>query len=89
MAHPEVVLPVLAIVAMIALITLGRFKGIRDARRRSPATADDPVAKLGDRIARLEQAVDAIAIEMERVGESQRFLTKILAERPTAPKEIS
>lgn len=34
-------------------------------------------------------AIDAIAIEMERIGESQRFLTKILAERPTAPREIS
>jgi len=27
--------------------------------------------------------VEAIAIEMERVGEGQRFVTKLLAERPT------
>lgn len=31
---------------------------------------------------RVEQAVDAIAIELERVGEGQRFLTKVLADRP-------
>lgn len=31
---------------------------------------------------RVEQAVDAIAIELERVGEGQRFLTKALADPP-------
>ncbi|HEY5492857.1 MAG TPA: hypothetical protein VIK25_16825 [Gemmatimonadaceae bacterium] len=34
-----------------------------------------------ERLARIEQAVDAIAIEMERMGEGQRFVTKLLAER--------
>ncbi|HXT16233.1 MAG TPA: hypothetical protein VN706_11425 [Gemmatimonadaceae bacterium] len=29
----------------------------------------------------LAQAVDAIALEVERIGEGQRFLTKLLAER--------
>ena len=30
---------------------------------------------------RLEQAIEAIAIELERVGEGQRFVAKVLAER--------
>jgi hypothetical protein len=30
---------------------------------------------------RLEQAIEAIAIEVERVAEGQRFVTKLLAER--------
>jgi hypothetical protein len=29
---------------------------------------------------RLEQAVDAIAIEIERISEGQRFMTRLLAE---------
>jgi hypothetical protein len=29
---------------------------------------------------RVEQAVDAVAIELERIGEGQRFLTKVLAD---------
>ena len=29
---------------------------------------------------RLENAIDAIAVEMERIGEGQRFVTKLLAE---------
>ncbi len=33
------------------------------------------------RLERLENAVDAMAIELERIGEGQRFVTKLLAER--------
>lgn len=31
---------------------------------------------------RVERAVDAIAIELERVGEGQRFITKVLTDSP-------
>jgi hypothetical protein len=36
----------------------------------------------------VEQALDAIAVEVERIGEGQRYLTKLLAERDAmkAPK---
>ncbi|HEY3258553.1 MAG TPA: hypothetical protein VGJ64_06825 [Gemmatimonadaceae bacterium] len=34
------------------------------------------------RLARIEAAVDSIAVEVERISESQRFLTKLQAERP-------
>jgi hypothetical protein len=43
--------------------------------------ADDVIAP---RLDRLEQAVDAIAIEIERISEGQRFVTRVLAERPTS-----
>jgi hypothetical protein len=33
------------------------------------------------RLERIEQAVDAIAIEVERISEGQRFTTKLLTER--------
>lgn len=33
------------------------------------------------RLQRMEQAIDAIAIEVERMSESQRFTAKVLAER--------
>jgi len=38
-----------------------------------------------ERLERIENAVDAIALEMERVSEGQRFTTKLLAERAAAP----
>jgi hypothetical protein len=36
------------------------------------------------RLERMEQAVDAIAIEIERISEGQRFTTKLLSERSTS-----
>ncbi len=36
---------------------------------------------LEQRLERVAQAVDAIAVEMERVSEGQRFTTRLLAER--------
>jgi hypothetical protein len=34
-----------------------------------------------DRLERIEQAVDAVAIEVERISEGQRFTTKLLSDR--------
>ena len=46
----------------------------RDKARAMPSNVDE-------RLLRIEQAVDAIAIEVERMSESQRFTSKVLAER--------
>ena len=35
------------------------------------------------RLERIEQAVDAIALEVERISEGQRFTTRLLSERAT------
>jgi hypothetical protein len=51
----------------------------RGVRPVATARTDDT---LSPRFDRLEQAVDAIAIEVERVSEGQRFVTKVLTERP-------
>jgi hypothetical protein len=38
--------------------------------------------ELEERLSRMEQAIDGVAIEMERVGEGQRFVTQLLADAP-------
>jgi hypothetical protein len=40
------------------------------------------------RLARIEHSVDAIAIEVERISEGQRFTTKLFAERAGDPVRI-
>ena len=40
------------------------------------------------RLARMESAIEAMAAEIERISEGQRFVTKLLAERE-APKAIA
>jgi hypothetical protein len=37
--------------------------------------------ELAERLERIERAVDATALEVERIGEGQRFLTHALGER--------
>jgi hypothetical protein len=41
----------------------------------------DGLATSDERLARVEQAVEAIAIEIERVSEGQRYVTKLLDAR--------
>jgi hypothetical protein len=38
-------------------------------------------ASSDERLARVEQAVESIAIEVERISEGQRFVTKLLSDR--------
>jgi hypothetical protein len=38
-------------------------------------------AEILSRLERMEQAIDAIAVEVERVSEAQRFTTKLLSEK--------
>jgi len=53
----------------------GKSRGQRDAL----TAARDP--ELVARISRVEQIVEATAIEIERISEGQRFTTRLLSER--------
>jgi hypothetical protein len=48
-------------------------------RRGAAAVAAFP-QELADRLNRLDQSVDSIAIEVERIGEGQRFVTRVMSE---------
>lgn len=52
-----------------------RERAIRAERGLAQALPGD------SRFERLEHAVDTIAVEVERISEGQRFLTRVLAER--------
>jgi len=55
---------------------LRRLRG--DAQPKQSLAAAPPSA---DRFERLEQAVESIALEVERISEGQRFTTRLLSER--------
>lgn len=64
----------------VALAVLGAFTfWWLDARTRRPEPASLP--KGDERLEQLQQSVDAIAIEVERIGEAQRFNAKIQSEK--------
>ena len=52
--------------------------------RRTPAAGTKQLEEIAQRLARLEQNVDAIAVETERISEGQRFTTKLLSDKSTA-----
>ena len=63
--------------SMVALYMGTRWLGHR-MKPRPLMPIDD------ERFARLEQAVDTMAVEIERMTEAQRFTAKLLAERANA-----
>ena len=78
---PDVIVPIAGMVMIVALalgVPLVRAR-IRERERHSMGMIPD--AQTADRLARIEAAVESIAIEVERISEAQRFTTKLLAER--------
>jgi len=78
-----------AIVAIIfgttagTVLSLARMK-LRANERHAPL--NDP--GVDDRLYRIEQAVDAMAVEIERMAESQRFTARLLSERLPTPEAL-
>lgn len=74
--------------AHIALLFPGAYFVSRLSRKRSARRVDgfvesDLIAEdtdFTDRLTRLEHSLDAVALEMERIGEGQRFMTSRLTE---------
>lgn len=55
-------------------------------RRATGAPLPANLAKeMDERFTRLEQAMDAVAVEVERIGEGQRYVTKVLGAGAAAP----
>lgn len=48
--------------------------------RRSAAVVTSLPREIGERLVRMEQAIEATAVEVERIGEGQRFLTRLFTE---------
>jgi hypothetical protein len=78
--NPNDVAPLLGMVAVCATATVITGMVLR-ARAKASQLGRGTSPDIEARLARIEQAVDAIAVEVERVSEGQRFTTKLLAER--------
>ena len=65
---------------VIVLLPLARALARRADRQPARGQPTPFPTDVADRIERIEHAVEAIAIEVERVSEGQRFTTKLLSE---------
>ena len=79
-SHEMVPIAMFAMVAVVAIgvpVARGLARRLEQGGSGSPKMSADVVARLE----RMEQAIDSIAVEVERISEGQRFTTKLLAER--------
>jgi hypothetical protein len=84
---PEIVVP-LGFFTMMTLMVVGLplVRGLVRRWEREGAHPRVP-SEVNARLERMEQSIDAIAVEVERIAEGQRFVTKLLADRP-APARL-
>jgi hypothetical protein len=77
---PEVAVPLgafaTAIIIAIGVPVARAYSRRMDADSRNPRIPPEVTSRLE----RIEQAVDAVALEVERISEGQRFTTKLLSE---------
>jgi hypothetical protein len=69
----------ITVFAGVAVITL-----VKAYAKKIEGQAKAPLgmpAEGAARMERMERAIDSVAVEIERISENQRFLTKLLAER--------
>jgi hypothetical protein len=66
---------------VLALVVLGivRFWKRYTGRGKAPVAVPESAASSA-RLERMERGIEAIAIEVERISEGQRFVTNLLAE---------
>ena len=83
MTEDVLVVGIIFITMGVVLFPLMRAWGRRiEGREVAPGIPPD----VSIRLERIERAVESIALEVERISEGQRFVTKVLADRGEVPK---
>ena len=67
---------------VLMLMAITAFGGMIVAiSRRTDGQSEKEIRELRERVLRLEQSVESMTSDMERVAESQRFMTALLEDR--------
>lgn len=87
--NEDIVIP-LAGMLMIIVLSIG-VPLVRAYVKRMEAQSKQPgiPSELTSRLERMEQSLDAVAVEVERISEGQRFTTKLLSENARGEQRIS
>jgi|SRR5205085_9072272 len=77
---PEIVIPLgafaTAIICSIGIPVARAYARRMDSESKNPRVPPEVTSRLE----RIEQSLDAVAVEVERISEGQRFTTKLLSE---------
>jgi hypothetical protein len=80
----DVVLPIIAILSVFVFCPLAIAYSVRLVRRPSEPQQMGTSDEVSRRLIEMQHSMDSMAVEIERISEGQRFVTKVLAERPAA-----
>lgn len=97
MVDPGDYLPLIGVLMLAGTTVIsiaGAYALGRSRRRDLPSTRADP--ELAERMERVERLMEVMAIEVERIGEGQRFVVKVMsdrnlasgADRPRVPERV-
>jgi len=84
---PQAVDLAIAFFVTVAVIIIGLPLARAFARRMDRRSAAQVSPEVTSQLAHLNQAVDAIALEVERISEGQRFTTRLLSEQREAARQ--
>lgn len=83
---PKQVEPILELVlSIVAVLFIGgpiAWAISRRIIRRADGHTTTPAVDLRPQLAQLQESIDAMAVELERISEAQRFSARLAAERP-------
>lgn len=81
------VLQFAAVMATIAIVCVGSYASIKATNRiwgKEKGASPRELDEMRQRLEQLQQSVDSVAVEVERISEGQRFTTRLLAGRQEA-----
>jgi hypothetical protein len=87
---PDLWVPAVTTIVIVAIVCGSLYSLLKMYMRRGTGTAvpQAGLKEIHDGLGQFQQTVDAIAIEVERLSEGQRFATKLLAEREREVAQI-
>lgn len=74
-----------AFITMVLTIGVVTLAFITTRAKRKQGVSSPELNAINERLARMEQAINAMAVETERISEGQRFTTRLLSERVNEP----
>ena len=87
---PDIIVPIGFFIMVLGIVLGVPLVRAFTKRVESKPREALPTGDLVARLERIEQAIEAMATEVERVAEGQRFTTKLLSEaRSAAPQAIA
>lgn len=82
--HFQIWWPFAFVIVLVTITSIGRIaEKLIDRGKVQPRGLQE----LSEKVDRVSQAVEAVALEVERIGESQRFLTRVLSDK--TPEQIA